>query len=124
MGAFGFATLAISLFLFLQPAIMIGVWPWTLTPLTARVMGAMFALPGVVGLGIAFDMRWSAANIILQSQGFSILLILVAAIRAWRDFDWANPASWIFIGGLGLMVISIITLTISMQAKQNGHDQK
>jgi hypothetical protein len=124
MGAFGFATLAISLFLFLQPAIMIGVWPWTLTPLTARVMGAMFALPGVVGLGIAFDKRWSAANIILQSQGVSILLILVAAIRAWRDFDWANPASWLFVGGLGLMVISIITLTIIMQARQNGHDRK
>ena len=44
-------TLGISLFLFLQPVIMIGLWPWTLTPLTARVMGAMFALPGVVRAG-------------------------------------------------------------------------
>ena len=51
MGAFGSITLVISLFLFLQPGMLISLWPWTLTPLTARVMGAMFALPGLVGLG-------------------------------------------------------------------------
>ena len=73
-GAVGLITLLISLFLFLQPNILIEVWPWTLTPLTARVMGAMFALPGLVGLGLAMDQRWSAAGLILQSQGFSILL--------------------------------------------------
>ena len=50
---------------------MIAVWPWTLTPLTARVAGAMFALPGLVGLGIALDRRWSAARIILQAQAIS-----------------------------------------------------
>ncbi len=119
IGAIGVVTLGISLFLFLQPMIMIGLWPWTLTPLTARVMGAMFALPGVVGLGIAFDMRWSAANIILQSQSFSILLILIAAVRAWRDFDWAKLTSWMFVIGLGLMLISIIILNIVIQTQQS-----
>jgi hypothetical protein len=119
IGAIGVVTLGISLFLFLQPMIMIGLWPWTLTPLTARVMGAMFALPGVVGLGIAFDMRWSAANIILQSQSFSILLILIAAVRAWRDFDWTKLTSWMFVIGLGLMLISIIILNIVIQTQQS-----
>ncbi len=122
IGAIGVVTLGVSLFLFLQPVIMIGLWPWTLTPLTARVMGAMFALPGVVGLGIAFDMRWSAANIILQAQGFSILLILIAAARTWREFNWTNPVSWMFTGGLGAMLISIIILTIFMQTRPG--DQK
>lgn len=119
MGTFGIVTLGISLFLFLQPTTMIELWPWTLTPLTARVMGAMFSLPGLVGLGIAFDPRWSAANIILQSQGFSILLILIAAMLAWRDFTWTNPSSWLFIGGLGLMLISIIIFTLNMQNQNN-----
>ena len=32
------------------PSVAIAIWPWTLTQLTARVMGAMFAL-GVAGLG-------------------------------------------------------------------------
>ena len=119
MGAVGVFTVGISLLLFLQPAIMIGVWPWTLTPLTARVMGAMFVLPGVVGLGIASDKRWSTAGLILQSQSFSILLILVAAVWSRRDFDWTNPGSWIFVGGLGVMLIGIVFLLISMQTRPN-----
>lgn len=110
MGIFGAITLTVSLFLFLQPGMIISLWPWTLTPLTARVMGAMFALPGIVGLEIAFDNRWSAAILILQSQAFSILLILIASILSSQDYDWTNWSSWIFVGGLGLMLISIIML--------------
>jgi hypothetical protein len=122
IGAIGVVLLGISLFLFIQPVIMIGLWPWTLTPLTARVMGAMFALPGVVGLGIALDMRWSSANIILQSQSFSILLILIAAVWAWRDFDWTKLVSWMFVSGLGLMLISIFILLIVIQS-QHSHQK-
>ncbi len=117
MGAFGIITLLISLFLFLQPDAMIELWPWTLTPLTARVMGAMFALPGVVGISVAMDRRWSAARIMLQTQSFSILLILLSAFRARQEFDWAHPASWGFVGGLGVMVICILGLVAFMSAK-------
>jgi hypothetical protein len=117
LGMAGAITLTISLLLFLQPQFMIGVWPWTLTPLTARVMGAMFGLPGLVGLGIASDQRWSAARIILQAQALSIGLILIAAFRSWNDFDPANVATWLFVGGLGALLIGIIVLYIMMEAK-------
>ena len=43
----GGLTLLTSIVLFLQPGFMISAWPWHLTPLTARVMGALFALTGV-----------------------------------------------------------------------------
>ena len=36
-----------SILLFLQPDLVIRVWPWKLTPLTARVIGGLFALTGV-----------------------------------------------------------------------------
>ena len=121
MGAFGSITLVISLFLFLQPGMLISLWPWTLTPLTARVMGAMFALPGLVGLGIALDKRWDAAILILQSQGFSILLILIASILSSQDYDWAYGGSWLFVGGLGLMLVSIILLILFMNNRGTGH---
>lgn len=120
MGAFGSITLVISLFLFLQPGMLISLWPWTLTPLTARVMGAMFALPGLVGLGIALDKRWDAAILILQSQGFSILLILIASILSSQDYDWAYGGSWLFVSGLGLMLVSIILLILFMNNRGTG----
>ncbi len=119
MGLFGTVTLIVSLFLFIQPSTMITLWFWKLTPLTARVMGAMFALPGLVGLGIAFDKRWSAATLILQSQGFSILLILIASILSWQDYDWTTWGSWLFVGGLSLMLMSIVVLLMVMKNRNS-----
>jgi hypothetical protein len=118
LGGVGVVTLIISLLLFLFPQPMIAVWPWTLTPLTARVAGAMFALPGLVGLGIALDRRWSAARIILQAQALSIAFILIAALRSWSDFNPANLATWLFVGGLGALLVGIIVLYALMERQK------
>ena len=117
-GGVGAVTLAISLLLFLQPQMMIDVWPWTLTPLTARVMGAMFGLPGLVGVGIASDRRWSAARTILQAQAFSIGLILIAAIRSWNEFNPSAIVTWLFVGGLGGLLIGIVALFGVMEGRR------
>lgn len=108
IGAIGVTTLAIAIFLFLNPSLMIQLWPWTLTPLTSRVMAAMFSLPGMVGLGMAMDSRWSSAQVILQSQGFSIFLILVAVLRDQSAFNWSTPGSWLFTIGLAGMLAGIV----------------
>jgi hypothetical protein len=119
LGIAGALTLTISLLLFLFPQLMMSVWPRTLTPLTARVMGAMFGLPGLVGLGIASDRRWSAARIILQAQAFSIGLILIAAAISWSDFNPANISTWLFSGGLSALLIGIIVFYAIMELKRS-----
>ncbi|HBX69786.1 MAG TPA: hypothetical protein DEH25_10540 [Chloroflexi bacterium] len=116
LGIVGAVTLLISLLLFFQPNLMMGVWPWTLTPLTARVVGAMFALPGLVGLGIARDERWSAARLILQSQAFSIALILVACVRAWGEFGPLTFGTVLFVGGLTALLIGIVGFYAYMES--------
>jgi hypothetical protein len=118
IGMIGAVTLLISLFLLFSPAVMISLWPWTLTPLTARVAGSMFALPGLVGLGIAADSRWSAARVILQSQSFSILMILIAAMRAWGDFKPDYLGSFLFVGGLLAMLLVILGFYASMEMRR------
>jgi glucose uptake protein GlcU len=118
IGAMGAVTLFISMFLFFSPTVMIDLWPWTLTPLTARVVGAMFALPGLVGMGVATDSRWSAAKIILQSQSLSIVMILVAALRAWADFKPDNIGTYLFVGGLIAMLLTIVGFYFSMEMRR------
>ena len=115
IGGIGVITLAVSLLLFLQPALMMRLWPWTLTPLTARVVGAMFALPAVVGVGIALEKRWSAARIILESQAFSIVMILIATARAWSDFQQSKLSTWLFVGGLSFLLVALAALYISIE---------
>lgn len=109
-GALGAVLTVAAALLLLAPELMIATWPWTLTPLTARVMAAMYVLPGLVGLSLAYDGSWSGARYILQAQAFSIVLMLVAVYVARADFDWGHPASWVFSGGLAL-ILSLIAVT-------------
>ncbi len=117
VGAVGGITIIVGILLFLKPDFMISVWGWTLTPLTARVCGGMFALPGLVGLGMAFDPRWSSARIILQSQIFSIAFILLAAAISWGDFDPSKPVTWMFVGGLAFLLVTLPILYFFMESQ-------
>jgi hypothetical protein len=85
-------------------------------------MAALFALPGVVGLGVAMDERWSSARTILQSQFFSIALILLAVYRANHEFDWSSTSAWLFTGGLAGMAGVIGLLYLYMEGRaRNQH---
>ncbi|HEY7811821.1 MAG TPA: hypothetical protein VIC62_01200 [Nakamurella sp.] len=111
IGVLGIAALATGVFLFLVPRAAIAIWPWTLTELTARVMGAIFAL-GVAGLGAFTDRRWTSMRIMLQVAGVMLVLILIAAIRSHGDFDTTKPLTWVFAAGfLGLAVGTAILYT-------------
>ena len=104
MGVIGVTSFLVSIVLFIQPQLMIDLWPWTLTPLTARVVGAMFAL-GLTALGIGLERRWSGIRLILQAQIFMMVMVLTATIRAWGDFNQAKPSTWIFVVGLIFVIV-------------------
>ena len=96
---------------------MINVWPWPLTPLTARVVGGMFALPGVLGLYMAIDARWSSAQITLQSQIVSVAFILLAALISLNEFDKSSIATPLFIGGMAFLLIALPAMYLAMNAQ-------
>jgi hypothetical protein len=106
-GVVGAVMLLSSAILLIFPQLMIPAWPWTLSPLTARVMAAMFALPGLVGLGVAVDGRWSSASIIFQAQAIAIFFFLVAIVLDGDEVQWDQLGSWTFLGGLLLVVVLI-----------------
>ena len=55
------ALIAAAVF-FISPRIAIDIWPWDLTPLTARVIASFTAQVGVGALLISLDRRWSAGS--------------------------------------------------------------
>ncbi len=93
----GLLALVISSMLFLHPELMAGIWPWLITPLTARVIAGLFTLPGILWLAIAHEPRWSAARIPLQTHIVSLVFVVMAIIFAWHDLDKARPATWAFM---------------------------
>jgi hypothetical protein len=117
MSIIGVTSFLVSIALFLQPQLMIDVWPWTLTPLTARVVGAMFAL-GLTALGIGLEKRWSSVRLMLQAQFFMMVMVLTAAIRAWGEFDQTKPSTWIFITGLVIVILATISFYLFMERQR------
>ena len=117
IGMVGVAAVVTSAFLFLAPSAAIRVWPWTLTMLTARVMGAIFVLGGA-GLGAFWDRRWSSARILFQVAGLMFALIAVAAVRASVDFDASKPLTWVFAAGFVAAVLGSAVLYLHMERQK------
>lgn len=90
IGVTGALAVATCTALFGAPGRMIPLWPWILTPLTARVMGAIFSL-GVGGFFVAADGRWSAAKVMLEVQDVMLVLFLVAGLASHNDIDFSKP---------------------------------
>jgi hypothetical protein len=105
-----------SVLLYLFPNRAISIWPWHLTPLTARMLGAIFAL-GIAGFGARRERRWSAARILLQVAGVMLFLILVAGIRAYREFDSSKPLTWLFAAGFTGTAIGMGLFYLRMESR-------
>ena len=102
-GALGVLAITVALALFVWPEQLQQVWPWTLSPLTARVMAAIFVLGGA-GVGIARDPRWGSVRLLVQVAWVMLGLILLAAVLAWPDFDPGNVLTWVFYAWLVLVL--------------------
>jgi hypothetical protein len=104
VGLVGVAALATGVTMFVVPTPMIAIWPWALTPLTCRVVGAIFCL-GAAGIGTFVDPRWVAIRFMIQVEALMVALMLVAAARAPGEFATGRPLTWLMLAGFtGVLV--------------------
>ena len=59
---------------------------------------------------MGMDGRWSAIRITLESQLIGLALILLGTARAWEQFDKSNALTYVFAGGLALLLVGLATL--------------
>ena len=116
-GAIGIIATVSAVALFVAPERMIGVWPWTVSSFTARILAGWFALFGVVNGVVVLDPRWSAARILIQSQLLGFTLVLIGVARVWVTFDPSNVLTWGVVGGMALYLIAILLLYIGMETR-------
>jgi hypothetical protein len=103
--------------LFFAPEFAGAGWPWPLTPLGARVIGSLFAMLGVTGLGLVSDRRWSSAQVVLETLTVTFGLVLVGVARSWNDFNLGNPLTWIFTGTIILMLVGMCVLYLWVEIR-------
>jgi hypothetical protein len=117
-GIAGAGLLGVAAMLILLPAVAIDVWPWPLTPATSLSIGGWLSAPGVFYILAMFEPRWSAWRIVLQHQLLAVGLILLAAIRAWGEFDTHKPSTWLFVVGMSGFWLGIATLLLTMDPRR------
>ena len=81
VGVVGAGAVLQGAIMFLWPEAVIDAWPWPLTPLTCRVLGAVLCL-AAAGLGAWFDPRWAAFRLMTEVAAVMVTLLLLAAVRA------------------------------------------
>lgn len=118
-GCLGAVVTISAVLLFAVPELMVGIWPWSVSPLTARIMAGWFTLFGVVNVVTVLDPRWSTARILVQSQLLGFTLVLIGVVRAWTNFDSSNPLTWVVVGGMTLYLLAIAILYLRMESPRD-----
>ena len=95
--------------LLIAPVATASIWPWALTPLTGRAVGAwLFGM----GLGAAQAVReadFERARIAFVAFGLAVLLQLVALGRYGGELDWSSVSGVVYVAVLlGVLALSVV----------------
>ena len=102
----GSAITLLGVVFFLFPDLAIRLWPWMLTPLTARVLAGWLMLPGIGGVNLLRETRWSAWRLLFESIFVGSLFFGIAMIASWSDFSPSNPLTDL----IALVVVGAVLL--------------
>ena len=91
------AMLVVGVALFVAPSSAIILWPWELTPLTGRAVGAWLIGLGVAAAHMAWERDWR--RVLPVSTMFAVFgaLELVVLLRFLGGVAWSGARAWIYL---------------------------
>jgi MFS family permease len=111
MGLLGTLMAVIGVGLILLPTTFAGFWPWPLTPLTGRMIGAWFTAIAVSLLAGTLDNDYPRLYIGAVAYIAFAILQFVNLVRYPTSADWSRPNTWLLIVTLAsLLVIGVASL--------------
>lgn len=119
--AAGVVSLMVTVWMFFLPDRAIDVWPWKLSPLTARIIAGWVALGGSAAIILARDERWGAWRTPFETTLIWAILVGIAIPRASGNFDWDAPGSWLFLGIVCAWAASFGAVIAFMEWHQRSH---
>lgn len=109
--------LALGVVLFVAPNSVASLWPWKLTALTSRAIGAWLLGTGVFALQAAAENDLLRIKAGLVSYSAFGLLQLIAVLRYPSNIDWTMPASWFYVV---FLIIVLLTGLYSLSQRSRG----
>ncbi len=104
LAAQGTIMLVAGTVLFLSPSTASTFWPWALTPLTSRAIGAWLIGIGVIALHMTWENDHQRNRIAYVSYAALGILQVVSLVRYVGEVNWFTAGSWSYL----LLVTSII----------------
>lgn len=83
--------------MFIVPTMGIALWPWQLSALTARAVGAWLVGLGVAALHIVVENDFVRVRSALLSSVLFSLLLLVGLARYPDVVAWERPTAWLYL---------------------------
>ena len=80
----------LGLGLLLFPESVATFWPWTLTPLTARAIGAWLLPIGLAGVWVVFENDLGRSRILSTVYVFYAILVIGALAWFREEVDWSH----------------------------------
>lgn len=90
--------------MFAVPTLSTALWPWMLTPLTARVVGGWVAVGAALGLsaGLAGDLE--STRLPLTGWMITVALFIGAGLASLSAMAPDDPRTWLYFGALGASI--------------------
>jgi hypothetical protein len=93
----GLLLLGVGAALFVVPAAAPALWPWPLTPLTARVVAAWLLAFGLCAIMAWHSRDLARLDVAAWAYGLLALLEVVVIIRFPGIVRWSAPAIWVYL---------------------------
>ena len=104
----GAILLPVGALLFASPVRWASIWPWELTPLTGRAVGAWLLGIGIGEISVIAERDLLRTRPALVSYTVLGALQFVALARYSGDVDWSQPQAWIYL----TVVASILAMGV------------
>lgn len=76
------------------------LWPWALTPLTARAVAAWLVILAVVAVQVSLEDDWRRLRPQFAAYVVLAVLQLIALARYPDEMRWASPSAWIYLAAV------------------------
>lgn len=104
LGAQAAVVLGVGFSMFAAPTSVARLWPWTVTPLTARAVSSWLIGLGLVLVSAILERDWRRIQPATTAYVVLGVLQLVAIARYPHAIDWGRPVAWIYVATVGAVL--------------------